>query len=450
MAMNRSRYKMGFRARSWLLILPMFVIGGLVACSAAELEPLFKGTIPVTREGRPTETLPALQPAPSGTPTPVQLVNDLATIAVSGLTTSSPPAISQTIPAESNSDLDSPSPAGLISPTPTPWDVPYQGPTPTPVPPPPGLIYEDEFGMWLVADNWQPDLLADIERGAILSPDGDAALYYSGDDIWMVDVASGERRNLTEETGRTHCCAQWWPARPETLVFGSWPAESDLGPTTGYLTTLDLVDGSYQVLDEESLSNGVAAPGPDGQRIAYDRGGNAWLFHWDEGLEPLAPTDFGLDNVTRIGGPAWSPDGQKLAWTVAVSAHDGNPRRIALAIFDLEAGNGSLLHLYENIGRGGWFEPPAWSPDGRWLAFVAEDINLELNGIWAVAVDGSREHYLGPGSNPTWSPDTHWLVYTAYSLELDPAEEIHLAEVESWYTIKMQLPPGSTIRGWQE
>jgi len=88
--------------------------------------------------------------------------------------------------------------------------------------------------------------------------------------------------------------------------------------------------------------------------------------------------------------------------------------------------------------------------DRLWLAFVAEDINIDLNGLWVVAVDGSREHYLGPGSNPAWSPDNHWLAYTAYSPDLDPAEEVRLAEVESWYSIKMNLPPGSTIRAWLE
>ncbi len=245
-----------------------------------------------------------------------------------------------------------------------------------------------------------------------------------------------------------HCCAQWWPARPATIIFGSWSGSDDLGPSTGYLSAYNLDDGSYQVLDEESPSNAWAAPGPDGQHIAYDRAGSAWIYNWDQGPEALDPAGFGLENIQRIGGPAWSPDGRQLAWTVAVV--DGEPLRIALAIFDLEAGSGRLLHPYDNLGRGGWFDPPVWSPDGQWLAFVAEDINSDLYGLWLVAADGSREHFLGPGSNPIWSPDNHWLSYTAYSPELDPGEEVRLAEVGSWYSIKMNLPQGSTIRGWRE
>ena len=266
----------------------------------------------------------------------------------------------------------------------------------------------------------------------------------------MIDLATGDRLNLTEGTERVHCCASWWAARPGLIIFGSWLASDDLGPTTGYLSVYDVDSGVYQVLDEESPSNAWPAPGPDGRRIAYDRAGSAWIYDMDQGLKALAPLDFGLENISRIGGPSWSPDGRQIAWTVAVADPDSDPWRIALAIFDLDKGSGRLLHRYDNLGRGGWFDPPTWSPDGQWLAFVAEDINPDNYGLWVVAADGSREHYLGPGANPIWSPDNHWLSYTAYSPELDPAEEVRLAEVESWYSIKMNLPPGSTIRAWRE
>jgi len=431
------------KVRPWLLFWGLFMVVGVGACSAAELEPRFSGPIPVTREVKATETLPGLRPAPSATPSPVQSLGEPGTT-TSGRPTAFPPTTLETAPAETSV------PPSPISPTPTPWDVPSRWPTPTPVPPPPGLVYENETGLWLVADDWQPELLAQIDRRAVLSPDARQALALEGDDIWLIDLSSSERLSLTEGTGRVHCCAQWWPARPGMIIFGSWPAGSDLGPSTGHLSAYDLDNNIYQVLDEESPSNARAAPGPDGQRIAYDRTGSAWIYHWDQGQVALDPAGFGLDNVTRIGGPAWSPDGRLLAWTVAVADQGSEPWRIALAIFDLETGSGRFLHPYDNMGRGGWFAPPVWSPDGLWLVFVAEDINFDLNGLWVVAADGSREFYLGPGSNPIWSPDNHWLAYTAHSPELDPAEEVRLAEVGSWYSIKMNLPPGSTIRAWLE
>ena len=432
---GRWRYKL----RLWLLIPGLLMAVWLGACGPAELEPSFGGPIPVTRESRATETLPGLQPAPSATPSPVQSASEPVT-ATSEAPTAFPPPSLETVPAGTEG-------AGE---TPTPWGVPSPWPTLTPVPPPAGLLYENHTGLWLVSDNWQPEQLPHIERGALLSPDTQKALLYEGIDMWLVDLSSGDRLNLSEGSGRVHCCAQWWPDRPGVIIFGSWPGSVDIGPTTGYLSAYNVDEGTYLVLDEETPSNGWAAPGPDGQRIAYDRAGTAWIYDWDQGPEALDPAGFGLQNVRRIGGPAWSPDGRKIAWTVAVEDPASGPWRIALAIFDLDTDSGRLLHPFDNLGRGGWFEPPSWSPDGQWMAFVAEDISLENYGLWVVATDGSREVYLGPGSNPIWSPDKHWLSYTAYSPELDPAEEVRLAEVGSWYSIKMNLPPGSTIRAWRE
>lgn len=329
--------------------------------------------------------------------------------------------------------------------TTTPWDPNAPRPTQTPVPPPPALIYSDSGGLWWISPNWQPTLLID-QAGAELSPDGAKAFYQDGTDIWLIDTGKGFRRNLTENTGRYHCCASWWPARSGVLVLGSWPAGSELGPSTGYLTIIDSESGDYSVLDGEVPSNGDSAPGPDGQTIAYDRAGEAWLYHLDDEPERFDPADYGLPGIVRIGGPSWSPGGRHLAWTAAV---EDPGWQIVLAVFDLASQSGRLIHPYETAGRGGWFPPPTWSPDGRYLAFAAEDINQDASGIWAVAADGSEEVYLGPGSKPSWSPDGRWLMYTGFDgVGEDRIPAAWLVEVASWYLIRMALPPDTIEIGW--
>ncbi|HEV2194317.1 MAG TPA: S9 family peptidase [Candidatus Acidoferrum sp.] len=72
---------------------------------------------------------------------------------------------------------------------------------------------------------------------------------------------------------------------------------------------------------------------------------------------------------------------------------------------------------------------PAWSPDGKSLAFSSNrssdpDANYEAH-IWVVAADNTDKgaHLTqvspkpGPDSSPTWSPDGKWI---AYVTELDP------------------------------
>jgi Tol biopolymer transport system component len=322
---------------------------------------------------------------------------------------------------------------------------PGQGPTPTPVAPLPGLVYSNKDGLWWVTA--APVLVT--ERGnARLSPDGLYAFYLDDDDIWLLELATGVERNLTGDNGRVHCCAQWWPARPGTIIFGSWPADADLGPSTGFLSVVDIDGSDYRVLDEENQSNGLPSPGPDGQTIAYDRGGTSWLFRWETGSERLDPIDYGLSNVVRIGGPSWSPDGEQLAWTVAITDPEW---RIAVAVFDLASRTAYLLHPYENTGRGGWFSPPAWSPDGRWLAYLVEDINRDNRGVWVVSVDGSEEAFLGPGLNPIWSPDGRFLTFTGISETGAAGETVPwLVDPGSWYEIPLNLPPGSMVVDWLE
>ena len=104
----------------------------------------------------------------------------------------------------------------------------------------------------------------------------------------------------------------------------------------------------------------------------------------------------GQRRLTRNGGgdfaPAWSPDGRRIAF---VSRRDGN-----LEIYVMNADGSGQRRLTRNTVRD---SDPVWSPDGRRIAFESN---------WQVCVmnaDGSGQRRLTRNGvrnfAPAWSPD---------------------------------------------
>ncbi len=327
--------------------------------------------------------------------------------------------------------MPTPSPGNTPAPTATPQSTVSSTLHPTPnqmaITPPPNLVYCTADGLWQTDGDGQSVHLFD-RPDALLSPDGTRVLYLEEDDLWLADLTTGERRNLTTTPERIECCPRWWPARPDVVIFGSWPRAAERGPNTGYLTTIQVNGNGYRVLEEESVSYAWPAPAPDGQTIAYDRESTAWLYRWGAEPEPFAPVVYGL-SWQRIASPAWSPDGKRLAWVVG--GHFDDQWQIGVGVFDLGAQTARLLHPYEPIGMGGWPPAPVWSPDGQWLAFHAIAGDPAEHGLWIARVDGEKEHFLRPGEAPIWSPDGRWL-----------------AEVGTWHPQQINLPPGAQAVGW--
>ena len=339
-----------------------------------------------------------------------------------------------------------PTPRATPSPTLWPTSTATASPTPLSTPvgiaPPPGLIYTTQNGLWKIRSDGQPSKISDLNIGVKVAPDGTRLLVPDTVDsqgLWLIDLKTGERRNLTQSLGRIVCCPIWWPAHPDWVLFQSW-APDDISPDFGYLTAARLDSQEQRVLDSEYRSNGLPAPAPSGQQIAYDRSGEAWLYEWDSGPQQFDPQAYGVKGIQRIASLAWSPDGRQLAWYIG--GDFGQGWQVGLAVFDLKAKTGWLLHVYTNVGRGGWFAAPAWSPDGEWLAFTAEDQDRAQAGLWITRVDGQEEHLIKPIEAhvtplPVWSSDSRWL-----------AVGRTLYEIGTWRAQLLALPSDAEVVAW--
>jgi Tol biopolymer transport system component len=155
------------------------------------------------------------------------------------------------------------------------------------------------------------------------------------------------------------------------------------------------VDGSNpDQLTHTSEDNLSPAWSPDGEKIAFIRDQQIWTMYWN---------GTNLKQITSDGesdSPAWSPDGEKIAFS---SSRDGD-----WEIFVMDEDGSGLEQLTFDNSRD-W--DPTWSPNGNQIAFTSfrlpgtDDpeiflVDVENTGNVAQLTDS-------PGDNmdPDWSPD---------------------------------------------
>lgn len=110
------------------------------------------------------------------------------------------------------------------------------------------------------------------------------------------------------------------------------------------------------------------------------------------------PGDVDLEIVT----PAWSPDGQLIAFGVLSSLTGFSAGGIYLV-----DRNGK--HLRKIPGTSLFDSHPSWSPDGKTIVFE------QRKGIAVVQIDGEGRHELTGGSrdySPVWSPDGRLIAFS--------------------------------------
>ena len=171
-----------------------------------------------------------------------------------------------------------------------------------------------------------------------------------------------------------------------------------------YLSPRDSQSRLYRMTEDEHLTDihpfdggwgaFTARWSPDGKRIAFATGKNATtnspsLYIMDSDgshAKPIKEIDYGYTKIPLSGySPAWSPDGKKIAYTFCNCETSSNSE---IYVIDLETKE--EINLTNNPSRD---VAPLWTPDGSKIIFHSDRDYSASYGveIYTMNVDGSNQ-----------------------------------------------------------
>ena len=259
------------------------------------------------------------------------------------------------------------------------------------------LTVDDLFRIQRVSD---PRVSPDGRWVAYVVSTPDLAADKSTSRIWMVAVAGGDPIPLTTK-GSSASSPRW---SPDGKYLGFLATRGEDAESQVWL--LNRLGGEAEQLTTVKQGVGGFVWSPDGGRLALE-------------IDDQTPEQAG--DTTWIGAKAKTPRPHVIDRLQFKRDGTGylDRRRTHIYVFDV-----ATKAAARQITSGDWDdEGPAWSPDGRLIAFTSNRDSVDGNDnsdIWVVASNDTTKGTTtrritsepGPDDGPAWSPDGKSIAYS--------------------------------------
>ena len=242
------------------------------------------------------------------------------------------------------------------------------------------------------------------------------AVYLSSEiDVYSIALDGKGLRNLTRHVGydgepvpspNGERIAFISDRGGEANVYTMRPDGSDVRRVTRSTSSREpVVADGYLLLERTSAGrSSVITWSPDGRRLAFDgfavsppRPPVCQYYCWHPAVFVAAADGSGVSKLAAgAARPAWSPDGRAIAYTLVDDEGVGREMRVTTL------GGGTKAIVLRNPYRY-FFDPPVWSANSKRLVFAAG--NARRLSVYVASRPSYSARWLAGGYDPTPAPD---------------------------------------------